>query len=88
MGPWAANHAEPQHRHRGRGRWPLPPDLLRGRQSAAALRAQGHDDHARADAAGARRYHRLAGDSAVPAAADLAGILALTLVNRRRQAVG
>src|SRR6266511_345226 len=57
--------------------WALPYDLLRGRQGAAALRAQGHDDYARPDAAGAGGDHRLAGNSAVAAAVDLTGILAL-----------
>ena len=33
---------------------PVPDDLLRDRQGPLALRAQGHDDHAGADAAGAR----------------------------------
>ena len=46
----------------------VPDDLLRDRQGAAALRAQGHDDHAGADAAGAGGDDRLAGDPAVPAA--------------------
>ena len=41
----------------------LPDDLLRGRQGAVALRAQGHDDHAGADAAGAGGDHRLAARS-------------------------
>ena len=53
---------------------PVPDDLVRGRQGAIAIRAQGHDDHARADAAGARRDHRLAGDRALPAAPDFPGV--------------
>ncbi len=57
----------------------LPDDLLRSRPGAAALRAKGHDDHARADAAGAGCDHHLAANSVVPAAADLAGILALKI---------
>jgi tripartite ATP-independent transporter DctM subunit len=55
----------------------LPDDLLRGGGRAAALRAQGHHDHAAADAGGAGGDHRLAADPADPAAADLAGVSAL-----------
>jgi hypothetical protein len=60
----------------------VPHDLLRGRQGAVALRAQRHDDHACPDAAGAGGDHHLAANSAVPAAPDLAGILALILLTR------
>ena len=66
----------------------LPDDLLRGREGAAALRADGHDDHARADAAHAGGDHHLAANSTVSAAADLAGTPALILVTRRQQAAG
>src|SRR3954467_3020830 len=54
--------------------WPLPDDLLRRRQGTIAMRAQGHRDHARADADGARRDHRLAGARALPAAPDFPGV--------------
>src|SRR5262249_23590643 len=64
----------------------VPHDLLRGRQGAVALRAQRHDDHACPDAAGAGGDHHLAANSAVPAAPDLAGILALILLTRAPKA--
>ena len=46
---------------------PVPDDLVRRGQGAIAIRAQGHDDHARADAAGALRDDHLAPDPAVAA---------------------
>src|SRR6516165_7977180 len=79
-----ASGAIRRHRHRcarlragDAALWAVPHDLLRGRQGAAALRVERHDDHARAYAAGAGGDHRLAGNSAAPAAADLTRILAL-----------
>ena len=62
--------------------WALSDDLMRGSRRAAALRAQGHHDHAGADAGRARRHHRLAADSVDPAAADLARVLAVTTPRR------
>ena len=62
--------------------WALLDDLVRDRQGAAALRAQGHDNHAGADAAGAGGDHRLAADPAVAAAPHFARISALTVCER------
>ena len=52
---------------------PLPHDRLLDRRRAAALCAQGYDDHAGADAAGAGGAHHLAECIVVPAAPDCAG---------------
>ena len=52
----------------------VPDDLVRGRQGAAEVRAEGHADHAGADAADAGGDHHLARDPADPAEADRAGI--------------
>ncbi len=54
--------------------WPVPDDLLRDRQGAIALCAEGHDDHARADAARARDADHLAGDPAAAAEVAAAGV--------------
>ena len=77
------------HRHRRAGVRARHPavravldDLLRDRQGAAPLRAQGHDDHAGADAGGARRDDRVARDSAHPAALAAAGIPQVTRAPR------
>ncbi len=70
-GPRALRH----HRHRLAGFRPghaalraVSDGRLRRGQDPHGRCAQGHDDHARPDAARARRHHRLAEHSAVPAA--------------------
>ena len=72
------------HRHRLAGLragdaalWPVPHDRLRGCRHPCRRCGEGHDDHAVADARGARPRDRVAGRRAASAETDLARVFAL-----------